>query len=300
MNTYVPTDGYGANVECTPETCAIATGATLELEVEYYETDLSYAVKPERVIIEPEGVIETVSISDKVRVRALAPGDVAMTFEKMGSDRVYSVTQHFQVRDIASVQVVPVRDEALVLAPDDRLRVIDGSTITLRADRYGSAGEYLFGATQEPWTASPGATLTLIGTTGTQKKLEVHGVGSLDVSFGLGTLPVDVVPVTDVARVELRLEDEHPSESSYPSIVAGDGQTLRVPDYYYGYVYVLDAYDASGHYVAGSGAPGDIAVDSPGIRALSVERSYDIYERRDQVVTAKVGPVMSVVTVDFE
>lgn len=294
MSVYVPTHEYGSDVaECTLETCAIATGSTLEFEVSYYETDLSYRAEPERITIEPEGVIEMVAISDTVRVRALAPGDAAITFEQMGSDRVYSVTQHFQVRDVASVEIAPVRDGSLLLAPDGRLRVFDRSTITLRANRHGPEGEYLLGATEEAWTVSPGGRLALIGTTGTQKKLEVDGLGSLDVGFSLGTLPVDVVPVTDVTRVEVRMSADE------LNVAAGDGETLEMP-YPYGFVYVLDAYDAAGHYLAGSGAPGDVALEGPTVRPLALERTYAIDERRDQTVTAKAGPVTSTVTIDFQ
>lgn len=293
LSVYVPTYVYGSDVaDCTPETCAIATGSTLELELEYYVSDVSYRADPERVTIEPEGVIETISVGDMVRVRALAAGDAAITFEQQGTDGVYSATQHFQVRDVASVDVVPVRDGSLALAPDDRLHVIDGGTITLRADRRGPAGEYLLGTADEPWTASAGATLSATGTTGTLQKLEVDGLGSIDVGFSIGTLPIDVVPVTDVTRAELRIAADD------LNIVAGDGETLRVPRAG-GFVYVLDAYDATGHYVAGSGAPGDITIDDAGVRELSVERTYAIDTDEDRAVTLKVGPTTSVVTIDF-
>lgn len=65
------------------------------------------------------------------------------------------------------------------------------------------------------------------------------------------------------------------------------------------YTYVLDAYDASGHYIAGSGAPGDISVDGPDVRPLTIERAYAVDGPQDRVVTLKVGPVMSVVMIDF-
>ncbi len=292
LSVFVPTYDYGTDVECTLDACAIATGTTIDLEVGHWASDTTTAAMPERITIEPEGIVAIDSVDDVVVVRALSPGDAAITFEETGYDGLpYVVTQQLQVRDVASVAIVPRRDGAALLDPGGVLHVLDGSTVTLRADRRGPDGEYLFGATTEAWSASPDAVLSATGTTGTQQKVELHGLGALDIRFGAGTLAVARVAASVVARARLRVAER-------PALVAGDGETLHVPEHA-SFVYVLDAFDGTGTYVAGTGAPGDVSVQGYGVRVLPIERTYAIEPGGDRLLTATVGPVTIAVTIDF-
>ncbi|NVB79959.1 MAG: hypothetical protein HOV81_16305 [Kofleriaceae bacterium] len=291
LEVLVPFYEYGTTVECAPETCALATGTTQPLELTHYITDFGEVATPDTITIEPEGIVAIESIGERIVVRALAPGDAAITFAQTTSDRVIEVTQHFQVRDVASVEIVPRRDGAALLDSGAVLHVLDGSTVTLRADRRGPAGEYLFGETTEPWTASAGGLMSATGTTGTLQKLEVHGLGDVDVRFGIAALAVTRVPANVVTRARIRVAER-------PALVAGDGQTLHIPEPA-SFLYVLDAFDSAGSYVAGTGMPGDTSVRGAAVGALDSERTFSIDPGGDRTVTAAVGPVTISVRVEF-
>jgi hypothetical protein len=293
---YLDYSQFESPADCTSERCALATGTTTLLTASHWASDWVDAAHLDVVRTDRPDVLEVVLEQDAegqtLLVRGLAPGRAVLHLEQPGHESRLVLDRVIDVVDPALTYITS-RYGNDAPAADGRMLLLANSRHTLVVERRDAGNEVLLGDTGGPWSISAGAAATIEaeGASGVLQEIVAVAPESVVVTSGDVSLPIDVVPASTVASLRVRVRER-------PHLVAEDGDTLRVPEAA-SFFFVIEAFDASGHVIAGSGGPGDLAVsDATTYDGPASGRGFTTRAVDHDVVVMLGGATMTV-TLDY-
>lgn len=276
--------------ECTPARCAIAANTEVGLSVSRWASDwvegayldVAGTDRPDLLDVELQHVMEGDVAGDVVVVRGLAPGRAIVHLEQDGYSERLVLERTIDVVDTLFVDIASRygNDEPTA---DGHMQLLANSRHTLVVERRDNQGQLVLGDTGGPWDINFNAAARLEpwGTTGVLQTIIAAVPESVVVASDDRRLPIDIVPASAVASLRVHIAER-------PELVAEDGQTLHVPEAA-SFFFVVDAFDASGHYIAGAGATGDFSVSSGSVYAESASGRGFTTGTFDHDVTISLG-----------
>jgi hypothetical protein len=278
---------------CLRERCAIATGASLEMEAWYRFDDTAERGWVTAVAGDPADVVEASLQVQAFTLRGLTAGATRVTV----TGHLWSPTNvHTWERDVQVVDGV----ERIVAhgggyppaARDLSGGVLADSAVVLLLDRAAATGEPLLGDNQEPWTIQAAdSTLTPTGFTGVRQRLQAGAPGTATVRVGATTRAIPIVPVAAVAAMRLTCD-------TFPELSARDGETIHLPTRGT-FSYQLELFDGGGRHLEGDGG-GAVRVNGVGVRPGGLEYGLSYrFDGVDQLVTIVAGARTFRVTLDY-
>ncbi|HEY5928410.1 MAG TPA: hypothetical protein VIV11_42280 [Kofleriaceae bacterium] len=288
---YLGMVSYESRAICEPERCAIATGTSTELGVEHWISDTVEAAVVETIEVDRPDLLEVTASQHGVHIRGLAAGVAQLTVGQPGYKGPLELTRVIEVADAAAIQIVSYQTARHMPEPDGRKRLLAASKHALVLERIDAGGEPLLGDYEGTWTSSaPTAPLVSSGITGVLQIVEAAAPETFVVTTDVAQLPIDVVPVSDVASLRVFVKQR-------PHLAATDGQTIRMPEAA-SFAFEVEAFDAAGRFIAGRGAPEDLVVEGTNLYYAAADRGFSP-EPRDSTLTVRVGAASMRVKLDY-
>jgi hypothetical protein len=252
---------FESPAKCEPERCAVATTSEVGLAIDHWASDwvegayldVARTDRPDLISVDLQHVVTDEVVGDIVVVRGLAPGRAVLHMEQQGYESRLVLEQTIDVVDPSLVYVTS-RYGSDAVPLDGRMQLLAASKHTLVLERRDAANKVLLAETGGPWSISGGAAATLSpeGATGALQTIVAGAPESVVVTSGDVSLPIDIVPASSVASMRVHVRER-------PNLVADDGGAIHLPEAA-SFFFVVEAYDATGHYLAGAGARDDYSV----------------------------------------